>query len=420
MSKVSAAKGKQKKTQKQSAGAPVGIDGIQVIPQISSTELKFTIRNERGKESQYPPCFANSLRRTIIADLPTYLISRKQIHFTEATSMIHQDMLTHRLHISPICLDKVIRLEQPASLEFVCDVANPDDEMHDVLLRHFIPKYLDEELNPEDFWTNPDILIAKLRSGQAIRCQGSFHLGTSYTEDSGFQCVAATRYVNGTSEEVLQRNFEAAKAKGLILPGQEELWLVNHREQAVDHNDDGCPMEYQYTMESLGVYQPLDIVPVAAWILENRFTNISQTLEDWLNHYQDMEGRESWKQGNHLDVTWYEAEGVPALDLRFSHENETLSDLLTYWIRRDPRVKFVGFRIPHPLDKLVIIRVSLTNSTRTKEGAHDIIHLVKEHVDKLAKQWADFGAEFSEKASYELSDEMKIWLRESLPKILSL
>lgn len=420
MSKTAKTTTVKKGKQKQSAGAPVGIDGIEVIPQISSTELKFTIRNERGKVSQYPPCFANSLRRTILADLPTYLVSRKQIHFTEATSMIHQDMLTHRLHISPICLDKVIRLEQPASLEFVCDVSNPDDEMHDVLLKDFIPKYFDEVIPAEDFWTNPNILIAKLRSGQAIRCQGSFHLGTSNTEDSGFQCVAAIRYTNSTSDEVLQQNFEAAKTKGLIMPGQEELWLVNHREQAVDLNNDGCPMEYHYRMENLGVYQPLDIIPVASWILENRFTNISQTLEDWLNHYQDMEGRESWKQGNHLEVTWYEAEGVPALDLRFSHENETFADLLTYWIRRDSRVKFVGFRIPHPLDKLVIIRIALTDSTRTKEGAHNIIQLMKEHVDKLAKQWADFGKEFSEKTNYELSDEMKIWLRESLPKILSL
>lgn len=420
MSKTTKRKTTTQASSAKKAGAVIGIDNIEVIPQISSTELKFTIRNERGKESIYPPCFANSLRRTILADLPSYLVSRKQIYFTEATSMIHQDMLTHRLHVCPIRLDKVITLDQPASLEFVCDRVNPDNEMQDVYLKDFIPKYMEEEIAAENFWTNPDILIAKLKAGQGIRCQGSFQLGTSYTEDSGFQSVAAIRYINSTSEEVLEQKYQLAKSKGLIQPGQDELWKLNHREQAVDMNIDGCPMEYQFTMENLGVYQPLDLVPVASWILENRFMNMSQTLEDWLNHYQDMEGREVWKQGNHLEVAWYESDGVPALDLRFSHENETAADLLTYWMRRDSRVKFVGFRIPHPLDKLVVIRICLNQSERNQKSAHEIVEFMKEYTDKMAKQWADFGVEFMKKVDYEMSEEMRIWLRESLPKILSL
>lgn len=408
------------KSTKQTAGDS-GLSDIRVIPLISSTELKFTVKNERGKTSRYPPCFANSLRRTILADLPCYLVSRKQIHFTEATSMIHRDMLTHRLHICPIRIDRIIGLEQPASIEFVCDQINTNNEIQNVLLRDFIPKYFEQEITPTDFWTNPDILIAKLRAGQTIRCQGSFHLGTSYTEDSGFQSVAAIRYINGTSDDVLLRNYNIAKSKGVILLEQDELWKLTHREQAVDENNDGCPISYEFTMDNIGVYNPLDIVPVASYILENRFLNISQALDDWINHFPNLDDRKSWKHGNRLEVTWYEADDVPALDLRFSHENETFADLITYWMCHDPRIKFVGFRIPHPSDKLVVIRVCMNDLTiRTTEVAHTIIRVVKEYADKIAKQWAEFGVEFMKQTNHELSKEMKTWIHECSPKIFSL
>lgn len=67
-----------------------------------------------------------------------------------------------------------------------------------------------------------------------------------------------------------------------------------------------------------------------------------------------------------------------------NREDHTLGNLLCSALQRDPNVIFAGYKVPHPLEYHVVIRV------QTERG-HAPIDVVQHCIEKLIKELAGLG-----------------------------
>lgn len=142
------------------------------IKTLTRDEIEFCI-------SGVPTCFTNSIRRSVMAEVPTMAIDR--IEISNNTSIVFDEMLSHRLGQIPIKVD-------PDKFDFRTHVSDPLTEKNCIAFTlkvkcppgpdrmnvyskdlKWIPveqqKFIDDEVPAP---VHPDILIAKLNPGQVI------------------------------------------------------------------------------------------------------------------------------------------------------------------------------------------------------------------------------------------------------------
>jgi DNA-directed RNA polymerase II subunit RPB11 len=74
----------------------------------------------------------------------------------------------------------------------------------------------------------------------------------------------------------------------------------------------------------------------------------------------------------------------------FNKEDHTLGNLLRHQLLRDPRVRFTGYMLPHPLIHKCIFKVQTTSSTISpEEVVSSAIDDLKDETDYLSRTVAD-------------------------------
>jgi len=339
--------------------------------------LKFSLLNKID-EPKYWTSMANAIRRTILADLPNYLPSRDMMNVIESTSMLNPDVLSQRLHLCPVRVEKLIGLDNPQGIMIKANIQNTGSQIRSVYLRDLMVEGFDD---PADFWTQPDTLWTRLQPGQGIELTTTLQFGTSYTIDTGFQPCAATRYVFASHEDVLQQMMSKMTFKN---EQDKELYRIAHQEQAVWRTKEGHPVEFIFTMESLGAYPVQEIIPTACLILEKRYHKM-QVILDRLQ--EQAQNRPPWSIHDVIRVEKYTGD-LQAFDFTISYENETIANHWTQRIRRDKEVQYIGYRIPHPQDHVVIIRIALHKKPdELINYFNDCVEKLKEHASGLEKEW---------------------------------
>lgn len=402
MSKKNTTKVSQETTPKEPQ-VITGFDNIEFIddPHGQIQTVKFNLRNPTKGNPTYLVSMANALRRTIIADLPNYLASRELTQFNIANSVLNHDVLTQRLHLCPIRLENLIKHDNPTGIMIRGNLTNETKQIRSVYLHELqVEGYED----PAEFWTHPEILWTRLQPGQQIEFSTLLEFGTSHRNDSGFQPCSAVRYTFATSDAAMDKIIEKKTFK---TEEDKERFRVGHREQGVHRLQDGTPYEYQFQLESLGVYPPQEVVPSACLILEGRYAQIQVILDRVANHVKNGEMKQGViKIEDVITVQKYKGE-LEAFDFVIYYENDTLGNQWTQQIRTDDTVKFIGYRIPHPQDPLVVIRIALNeHSEDYNEYMLECIEKLKEHAAKLEKFWVDIRKMWHQRCPLP---EMKDW-----------
>lgn len=385
--------------------ASIGFQQIKLSP----TEIQFQIRNpSENKATLYFPSMANAIRRTILSDLPNYLPSRNLMSFQTCTSMIHQDMLSLRFHLCPIRILSVF--ENSSDITLFANISNETAQIQDVLLKQITIQRKEEQVSPEEFWTNPDILFTRLKPGQKIEFSCPVEFGSSSSKNAGFQPCAAVRYIFTTKPEEMD---SIISTKTFATPEDELSFRKGHAEQAIWKNKEEQPMEYQFFMENIGCYPSQEVIPTALFIIGKRFQRMSSLFTLLLN--QKIEFPTIPKQ---MIVSPYNGT-YRAFDITIYNETETTVDHWTQYVRRDPDVEYVGYRIPHPMDPIIVIRIALKQQpTDTMEYVSNCLMKLKEHTEQLYSFWETQREEWWKQCPEKKTPKWDAWMEEIIYQIL--
>jgi DNA-directed RNA polymerase subunit L len=142
-------------------------------------------------------------------------------------------------------------------------------------------------------------------------------------------------------------------------------------------NEKGEPYSFDFTIESVGVYSPFDIVKEAIKVCEEKcFAYIGLD-------------KGSLPENIKIQPTKKEAKGY---DIYFQHEDHTLGNLLTTWLDEnllDPlsvkpdAIRFCAYCVPHPLRDEMLITILCDN----EDTCRKVLAIAASNLSKMFAQW---------------------------------
>jgi DNA-directed RNA polymerase subunit L len=128
-------------------------------------------------------------------------------------------------------------------------------------------------------------------------------------------------------------------------------------------NEAGEPNDFTFYMESLGVQAIPDIVRAGI-----------ESITDLLTKYQDIDA-----EIPETVLVQHANTRFSAVEFVFSGESHTLGNLLQYYIdenhiegAEEPRIGYVGYKVPHPLKKEMVLVVGFTEGTDLSDPEEEL------------------------------------------------
>ena len=143
-------------------------------------------------------------------------------------------------------------------------------------------------------------------------------------------------------------------------------------------NDLDEPVTYCFTLESNGTYNPKNIIEHVFKYLKDKLINIKKSLDE-----NDTEKIKVERADYNIET----------YDFVIYNEDDTLGNLLNSYLIEDSNIKFVGYDIPHPLDKILIIRQGLINNNSIENNINlfkKYIDIIINIIDNMDKEWKTF------------------------------
>jgi len=328
---------------------------------------------------------ANVIRRMIISATPavafrTEPAETSEMSITVNTTPLVNEIISHRIGMIPILAD--VTTFDPARYEFILDKENTTKDMIDVTASDFqiFMKNPENPLEapvqvptaqffPPDPITGETVLITRLRPqwnrsapNEQIKLKAKASISTGQ-ENIRWSPVSqcSYEYTRDTNEEHLEEVFTnwllntKKIAKITDLP-EEKLAELKREFNTMEvqrcflTDERGNPTNFTFHLESVGT-QPIPVIVanalIAAEALVRKYENVDQTLPDNV----------VVKQGDAR---------FPCVDIVFTNESHTLGNLLeTYLVENhvdgeaQPRITYVGYKVPHPLRPEMFVRIGV-------------------------------------------------------------
>jgi DNA-directed RNA polymerase subunit D len=254
--------------------------------------IKFIIRDADA-------AFVNALRRIILSEVPCMAID--EVVILENSSMLHDEILAHRLGLLPIKTDlKTYNLPEDCECksEFGCPQCRVsltmDAEAVDATKTVYSSSISSE--NPDIVPVNGNILLVKLAPGQKIKLEAYARLGKG-KDHAKWQPVTVCAYKNMPLVKINPKTCDACgecvkvcskNALG-VKNGKLEVLNINNCTLCMDCMD-ACPKEpkaieitwdkntFIFNIESSGVLPPESIIQEAIKILDKKTTSFLEEL----------------------------------------------------------------------------------------------------------------------------------------------
>ena len=366
--------------------------------QKSDDILKFDIK---GCNSS----FVNCLRRIIISEVKTCGFRTEEYEESDLkvianTSSLHNEFLLHRIGLIPINI-KDVNETDISKYKFILNVSNKTQEILDITTREIKVLNMDtgkEEDNqaffPKNDITGENILITRLKptpdgNGEHIHIEGKCSRGVG-KEHIRFSPVSKIVFINKVDPEL----YEAGLKKYISEHSDMSQEQAKHKfniEESERHfyiDDNGDPNMFEFTLESVGVIPPENILIQGINQIDLKLKKFSAELDKTL-------------KSNKSSISIKETKSLmKAFDITIENETHTLGHLLQSHINKFNESKdlFVGYKNPHPLDKKIMIRLKVDDINQVKS-------ILQDTVAKLTKICLDLEKEVSKQ--FKLSGSQK-------------
>ena len=313
----------------------------------SGNSLQFKIANK----GDYPVALINGLRRVILVNLETCCFNREDITFRKNTSIYNEDFLTQRLSLIPLNSKKFAKLDLEKIEAYL--FANNTTELvepksyyaKDIKIYQGDTDVPLEErtlLNTSDYITHPDILLCKIKPEQEMECFMKVRKGT-HKEDGSMYCpVSKCTYFFEPDEKAFLQEFNK------LDDAQKKEMAALLKEQIYQKRPDGSPAMYNFHLESDGILPVQDVFAMGCDYLIN-------LLKSKMEELKNLEVSSMVK----VETS---PTNMKAYDFVFEISDDTLGNLLQTYALQDKDIHYIGYHVPHPLDRRLYVRMSLTNS----------------------------------------------------------
>lgn len=349
----------------------------------------------------------NSIRRIMIGELKTYGFKTEpheesDVVIHENTGALHNEFLAHRIGMIPL---NIKHMEDIDNYIFKLQVENDTPNILNVTTNDFKVYQLNDNgdmilLNTNDFF-KPDplsgdyILITKLRPSNTTNNEKiDLEAKLSYSngeENSKYAPVSKATFHNMKDEvKVNERLIELLKEeedkKGNKLTNQEKQKIKNRFDnfeafRYFQLDNKGEPNAFHFEIESIGIYTCKEIFYNSIEYLKNKLDTFNQNLQTE-NNIQFMESPTI----------------MNALDIEIMNEGHTLGNLLQSYLIYNfvdtNKLNYVGYKIVHPLQKKMILRIQSNNQELSfeelkieiKSYVNECILMIKDILNNIYKQ----------------------------------
>ena len=312
---------------------------------------------------------ANALRRIIISDIPTFVFrtypySENKAEVTHNTTRFHNEIIKQRLSCIPIHIDDMDFPYNDYIIEV--DVKNHTDNILYVTTKDFKIKniktdvYSDESavraIFPPSTITGDYIEFARLQpklsetiDGERLTLRCGLDIGMA-SQDGAFNVISTCAYectpdIQKANE--VWKDKEAVMKKSMVSEAEIEFekknWFLLDAKRYYQSNS------YDFTIESVGVFENIEIVIKACEIMISKCEKLLENL-----------------QHGKVAIVPSETTLKNGFDITLVNEDYTLGKVIEFYLYQqnfiaDKTLSFCGFRKPHPHATESIIRVAFHN-----------------------------------------------------------
>lgn len=323
----------------------------------------------------------NALRRVVLSKVKTVNIDSSTITMIKNTSVLHDEMLSHRITMAPIWFNDIDieHFDSLMSPHITWNVQNMDTQSiknvttEDCLILDASQKI---KLDINDFYRPCSItgnypLLVKLRASQDSNPKNGEMINVTARLKKG--CGSENVHFSPSSSCYVINRIDPLRYLNRYLELYKDDTIVNRRQydnlegkREFIQDDDGNPTSFEFHITSDTNMSP-------AYIIAKAFECIIDMLENLSHTYVINE-----KQ---VIITLYKAD----------HTLGNLLQSLLYqkWIVNEncENVEFIGYHQPHPLEEIIIIKYKnldiQTDDIIFLNGVRDII----ESIENMLQTW---------------------------------
>jgi DNA-directed RNA polymerase alpha subunit len=332
-----------------------------VLPEENS--YRFTIENINV-------CYANALRRVLLSEIDICVIQTEneevnQCFIETNTTRFHNEILKQRLSCIPIHVKDLELL--PGNYVLEVDVTNETDTIMYVTTEQFriknktTGKYITNEetrkIFPPNAISQHYIDFCRLRPkisdtipGEKIKLTAEFSKGNA-KDNSMYNVVSRCSYMN-TRDKIAEMNEWKRLEKELRDKYQsiteEEITFEKRNFELLDAQRFFHPHSFDFVIQSIGIYDNVELILKACIVLQNKFIDMVQNL---------VEGT--------IPIHISETSMENCYDVVLENEDYTVGKILEYnlyerFYVKEQVLSFCGFKKYHPHNTESIVRIAFS------------------------------------------------------------
>jgi DNA-directed RNA polymerase alpha subunit len=303
---------------------------------------------------------ANSIRRTIINDIPTLVFEPAKTQIEVNTGRLHNEILKHRLACIPIhmkdhetLIDKYrLVVDQKNETEDIVYVTTEHFTIQNKENNNFLTKEEQHRIFPPNQRTHYYIDFSRLRAklgdlpGEHLRFTADFSVKTA-KDDAAYNVVSKCSYANSpdhTKITELKDELEARLKSEEVSNTDIEFHVKNF--MLLDSKRHFIPHSFDFVIKTIGVYDNKELVKKACVVLQNKCIQLIDAIDS-----------------DTVSISPSEVAFDHAYDVKLENEDYTLGTVLEYilyekYFQGEKTMTFCGFKKFHPHDTHSVIRVA--------------------------------------------------------------
>lgn len=340
--------------------------------------------------------YVNALRRIILTEIPVNVIHTEtyqdnQCNITVNTTRFHNEIIKQRLSSIPIHKTDLMVLPDEYILEV--DVINDTDNIMYVTTEHFkiknkkSGKYVTQDTVREIFPPNKksssfiDFIRLKPRisdaiPGEQIKLTAEFSVNIAKI-NSMYAVVCKCAYMNTLDSVKISQKLSELEQKLITQEvSKEEIEFQKKNYEYLDAHRQYIPDSFDFVIQSIGIYENVDILRMACTILMKKFQEMVDTID-----------------GDTIRILNSEVTIEHCYDVILDGEDYTMGTILNHIIfekyyNGDKLLTYCGFKKMHPHDRESVLRIGFkqnSDKTECKRCLRFACQEAKEVFDKMAK-----------------------------------
>jgi len=230
-----------------------------------------------------PVSFVNSLRRILLAEIPTVIISDVEI-LENSSSMTHE-MLRHRTQMLPVN----VRANEAAVIrDTKLEVrVTADSESREVTTADFVATGPRSDILLPDRDLGTPLLFVVLKPGETIHIKMTLSIATS-----GSSQVCVSTFKNHIDPDIAKADRDTFVARAGDDPAAQReaarMFDTFHIQRSFHRNEAGRPDWFDFTVESIGVTPAKDLMRTAVTVLQSKIADFGKAviLREKEGHYR--------------------------------------------------------------------------------------------------------------------------------------